>query len=44
MSEGEHFEMQVVPASPECGNVKPGGKCSHSQLELLGKEAAFQII
>lgn len=44
MSEGEHFEMQVVPASPECGNVKPGSKCSHLQLELLGKEAAFQII
>lgn len=28
----------------ECGNVKPGSKCSHSLLELLGKEAAFQII
>lgn len=44
MSQGGHFEMQVVPARPECGNIKPGSNCSHSQLELLGKEAAFHII
>lgn len=42
MSQGGHFEMQVVPASPECGNIKPGSNCSHSVGAAWVKRQLFR--